>query len=290
MHIAPQDAPLDLLASLFSELDTAPNAPRARRERALWSRLCATANAWPDDARLPERITRAGRLAARLSDAARSAPPAWWRKVAAGEGEPRMELARALWAIQAGVGDEGVARVAAAPECAGLTSLRVDDDTLTDRAAHAIADSDHFHALRELHLNRNGIGDEGAAALARSPVVGTLDLLSLAGNAIGDAGVIALTESSHLFGLGELILSENAVGNAGVIAIAHARSMKELKHLHLYGNPALGEDGASALLRRLPHHFTALLDLTLHDTDVPSKLLSQIDRLVTSRWLVGEGY
>ncbi len=290
MQIAPQDAPLDLLSSLFSELDTTPNAPRARRERALWSRLIATANAWPDDDRLPERISRAALLAAKLSDAARSAPPAWWRSIAAGEGEPRMALARALWSISADVGDRGVKNIAGAPECADLVSLRVDDDSLTDAAAHAIADSDHMKSLRELHLNRNSIGDEGAAALARSPVAASLSMLSLAGNRIGDAGVIALAESAQMFGLGELILSENRLGDAGVIALAHARNMRALEHLHLYGNEDIGAEGAGALLRRLPQHFTGLLDLTLHDTSTPRKMLRQIDRLVTSRWLVGEDF
>ena len=112
-----------------------------------------------------------------------------------------------------------------------------------------------------------------------------LALLSLAGNAIGDRGAIALSESAHLFGLNELILSENAVGDAGLIAIAHARNMRSLEHLHLYGNTDIGAEGAGAMLRRLPSHFTAMLDLSLHDTGAPVNLVRQIDRLVTSRWL-----
>jgi len=126
----------------------------------------------------------------------------------------RLTRLRALDLSENFLGDDGVARLAAATFLARFTALDLTAVGTGDGGAQRLAESPSLRDLRRLRLGYNGIGDAGAVALVRSPHLSALTALDLNGNAIGDAGARAILDAPHLRGLARLELSVNPLSRA----------------------------------------------------------------------------
>ena len=127
---------------------------------------------------------------------------------------------------ESGLGDEGVALLAACPGLAGLARLSLQACAIGVGGARALAGSPHLSGLTFLGLSDNSygpitrhgadesgqfIGDRGASALARSEHLGRLETLYVRACFIGDEGARALAESPRLANLTSLLIDANRV-------------------------------------------------------------------------------
>jgi uncharacterized protein (TIGR02996 family) len=184
-----------------------------------------------------------------------------------------LELLTAKWLArlrvlnlqQNGIGDKGVAALAAHPVAKSLRVLRLGDNSFGKTGLMAIAKPGAFPKLTTLdlksYLKRKGtpaeltafvsalqlprlrhldlmgwpLGDAGAKALAASPAFAGLTRLDLSDCKIGDAGAKALLASPHLQNLVELQLNYNSI-KTGADALADPAVMPRLGECHLSGN------------------------------------------------------
>src|SRR5262249_48108944 len=140
-----------------------------------------------------------------------------------------------------GIGNAGLAALAASPTFANLTTLGLRDSWAGPGGVEALAASPHFARLRELDLSLCRLQPEGLQALAASPhltnlVSLTLEqtvhgpelgrglaawrlprlaVLDLRANGILDTGLHALATAPHLAGLRSLNLSGCGLTDAG---------------------------------------------------------------------------
>lgn len=118
------------------------------------------------------------------------------------------------------IGDAGVAALADACKCLGLTTIVLTRNSFGNEGAKALASAlahpEHFERLEWLFLNESKIADDGAAALGKALLTGGKELnrLALHDNQIGDTGAAALAE-----------------------AINHGAGAQTLEFLYLQGNP-----------------------------------------------------
>jgi uncharacterized protein (TIGR02996 family) len=126
----------------------------------------------------------------------------------------RLTQLRALDLSENFLGDDGVARLTAAPFLVRFAGLDLTAVGMGDTGARRLAESPSVRGLRRLRLGYNGIGDAGATDLVRSPHLAALTALDLNGNAIGDAGAQAVLGAPHLRGLARLELSVNPLSRS----------------------------------------------------------------------------
>lgn len=119
------------------------------------------------------------------------------------------------------------------------TPLDLGIDGLTPASARAIAASPQLAKLTSLKLAGNGLGAEGVVALAASPYLGGLALLDVSGNALGKDGAKALAGAPQLANLKFLAASSNRLGTTG------ARALAASKHVHALRVLELGLNGLS---------------------------------------------
>jgi uncharacterized protein (TIGR02996 family) len=159
-----------------------------------------------------------------------------------------------LWDFHQGeLGDEGLARLAAAEAFARLTTLDLLHTGAGPAGAEAIATSGHLRRLRNLSFGQmacgysnNRIGAAGARALASSANLATVESLGLALNRIGDAGLAALAESPCLTRLRILCAEANEISDAGLRSLAKSVRLAGLQTLDLSHN-AISDEGTIAL-------------------------------------------
>ena len=195
-------------------------------------------------------------------------------------------------------GDDGVQILAGAPQLATLRRLRLNNVALTERAAHALAESSVLTQLEDIDFgwgsyNHNQIGTAGAVAIAASPNFRKLQRIVLDHNGIGDAGLAALAASEHLPELRTISARAAAITDAGLHALAAGGGMPKLATLELTFNNAItgagiaalagaprfaaletlwlrtckiGAEGATAIART--PHATGLRDLNLHECGI----------------------
>jgi hypothetical protein len=136
-----------------------------------------------------------------------------------------------------GIGDAGLAALAASPAMSGLGELRLSLCDLTDHGLKALAASPHLRRLGVLHLWHNyKIGDPGLEALAASEVLAPVRRLNLQACSVGVEGLRALAGSAHLRLLQELDLSLNWHGglqDKGARALAAVPGLARLRVLRL---------------------------------------------------------
>ncbi len=164
------------------------------------------------------------------------------------------------------VTEDGVIALADCPRLAGLRSLRLDHMSLTVAGITALASSAHLGRLRTLHLSfpwDDRLGPAGATALTSSPAVKGMDELSLDCQDIGDEGAIALARWPGLAGVRRLNLGRNRIGTEGAAALAASPHLSRIEVLKFHEN-ALGDLGAASLAGRFPR----LRKLLLYGCDI----------------------
>lgn len=255
---------------------------RARSAELRWEELCAQLDAIEAGPRLEEALAQAQRECAWMPDSVRRAPARWWRRVVAGEREVRLQVARSLRVVGERIGDAGVAALVECPDLARLTILRLDGVGAGAAAGDAIAETAYLGELVELYLHHDALGDEGASGVAwRALRMPRLRVLSLVGQQVGDVGAMALAE---LGGLQALYVDDNAIRDAGLIALAHARGLRSLERLGLYGNGRVGDEGLRSLVRRLDEHFPELLDVDASNCGACAALQDELELRLRKRW------
>jgi uncharacterized protein (TIGR02996 family) len=156
---------------------------------------------------------------------------------------------------------EGVAALAGSPSFAGLTSLDLSGNDLTDAAVRAILQGEAFARIDTLRLARNPISDAGVAALARSSLLPRLlsrsPRLELRGTSIGPTGAAALAASPALRRCAALDLTDNYLGDQGLAAVITSPHLERLHTLKLGGNQ-ITDAGVVAVRDALPGLFRRL--------------------------------
>jgi uncharacterized protein (TIGR02996 family) len=154
-----------------------------------------------------------------------------------------------------GIGDEGLAALAASPAMSELGELHLSTCYLTDEGLKALAASPHLRRFEELNLWHNyTVRDAGLEALAASEVLAPVRRLNLEACSVGIEGLRALASSSYLGSLQELDLSLNWSGglqNKGARVLATAAGLAGLRALRL-NMCKIGPRGVVALARS-PH-------------------------------------
>lgn len=111
-----------------------------------------------------------------------------------------------------GMGPDGMAYLAAAPQFRQLATLNLANNRLLAAGVKSLTHSSQLNRLRHLDLASNRIGDEGAETLAEVPGDRTLETLNLDSNGIGRAGGLALSRSPVLNHLTLLSVRNNPLG------------------------------------------------------------------------------
>ncbi len=151
-----------------------------------------------------------------------------------------------------GLDDAGVRAVARAASLPALTALSLNDNgQITANGLQTLAHSPFFAGLTSLDVSGNDISDAGVQAVVVSKSLTRLHTLRLKGNHIGDAGVAMLARSPLLARLlarsSRLELGDNAIGPAGTAVLAASPALDCCTALDLSGN-YLGDRGFTALL------------------------------------------
>lgn len=130
-----------------------------------------------------------------------------------------------------GLTDDDVALLADCPHLTGLTALSVADNPITDRALALLADSPYLRRL--VYLNVDGaVGDDGIARFARSENARHLRIWVMSGG-VGDAGLLAMADTPHLERLTTLVFGGRPEGappatDVGAIALCDTASLPNL--------------------------------------------------------------
>jgi uncharacterized protein (TIGR02996 family) len=99
-----------------------------------------------------------------------------------------------------GIGDSGIAALAAAPFADGLVALDLTGNGLAARAVRGLVDGlgvDGFGRLRRLDLRNNPLGSVGVSRLVDSPLADRLWWLDLRNTQLDDAAALALAASAR---------------------------------------------------------------------------------------------
>jgi uncharacterized protein (TIGR02996 family) len=145
-----------------------------------------------------------------------------------------------LW----GAGQRGQA-LAASPELQGLRTLGFADyydAFLMANDAAALATSPYLKGLSSLRLERNSLGDEGVEALVQAPWLVSVTWLDLTDNGLSDRAARALAASSNLVNLRILWLRRNAISRSGIAHLTCSANLRRLERLE-YDPPT--ENGSS---------------------------------------------
>lgn len=159
------------------------------------------------------------------------------------------------------IGAGGVRWLAESPFFAGLLSLDLSGNDVTDTGVRAIVDSPTLARLRVLKLDRNPIGDAGIAALLGSGVLRRAlersPRLDLRANTVGPVGAGLLAKWPGLARVTHLDLSGNYLGNLGLAALLASPYLEKLRVLHL-GRNQITDAGALAIREEHLHLFDRL--------------------------------
>ena len=146
--------------------------------------------------------------------------------------------------LAGGVSPASLASLLAAPELAGLRSVRLScPPTLAAGQAEVLAS---LPRLEELNLEVNRLGAEVVRDLVAWPGWPTLRRLHLSENQLGPDGALLLAAAPPAAALESLSLGRNYLYERGVTALATAR-LPALRSLDLNGNEC-GDGGLRALL------------------------------------------
>jgi uncharacterized protein (TIGR02996 family) len=147
------------------------------------------------------------------------------------------------------LGDAGLRHLAASPCLTSLQRWNLSGNRFGVEGLDALANSEHFPALRWLELNDlKGVSDGGLALMAESPLAPRLEALHLRMSRISDAGLQAAARSDRFDRLRSLNLRDNAITDRGAEALARMDSLADLRELDLTAN-GIGDAGLAALTR-----------------------------------------
>jgi uncharacterized protein (TIGR02996 family) len=136
------------------------------------------------------------------------------------------------------------------PLLAGLRNIQhlgLNDCQLGRQAGVSIADSKHLAGLRSLHLDRNPLSDTGVKALASSLYLTGLRSLSLRKSQVGGPGIQGLADSRNLANVTDLDLGENYVNLKSINALAESPNLARVTRLGLALN-RLGPEAVRLLM------------------------------------------
>lgn len=145
-----------------------------------------------------------------------------------------------------------------------LKELYLDENSLTDQAAIAIAESPHLTKLTHLSLGHNNIKAEGTAALANSVNLANLTHLWLHNNKMREDGMQPIAMSEVMNNLEVLDVSQCEIGDLGVQLLA-VSSKRRLKWLNLIHNK-IGETGYKML--SLAEQMPLLAEIKIYEGNV----------------------
>lgn len=146
------------------------------------------------------------------------------------------------------IGDEGLAKLLAAPEIRRCGALRLHDNKLTTASAKMVAECSALAGLRELDFSANAIQDSGAIALAQSRYLSQVHKLVFVTCGLTDAGAVAIIDSAFASQLITLVFSRNHLSDTTARAFAR-REWPKLEYLQLDAN-GLTHEQAVLLLER----------------------------------------
>ncbi len=255
---------------------------RARIEETQWEAICHILDGL-SEAELQGAIDLVNTHCTAWNDAHRVAPAHWLEHIMAGTPCPAMQVVRHVDARGLQISKEMLQNLCNAPSMHHVTSLRLDETKLSSWAGQLLANSALLDNLRELYLNYNPIGDEALAHLCEHGRFAAMQVLGLAHTNLGDETLKRIATNITLHQLNTLQLNQNQITDAGLKALAMARHLGNLEQLHLYMNPHITDEGASALRQRRERAFPRLQEVDVYDCAV-SDVLSQ--RLGASYWLL----
>lgn len=251
-----------LFGELRSLLQESPSA-------ALWERLCAHLDLWPQDALAEVAIPYAADHLARWPDALeRPAPVAWLTPLVAPvqlanalhlrgedaqliEGALDMTLLRRVHTLAITGGESAGRALLRASNSALLgqiAHLRVPVCGLDDYAMRSLMRRGPHMPLRSLDLSLNLLADRGLSPLTWSHHCNDITTLDLSGNAITADGVRALLRSAFLTNLTHLTLRGARIDDAGAALLAAEPNLARLTHIDLSHN-LLTAEGFHTLAR-----------------------------------------
>lgn len=133
-----------------------------------------------------------------------------------------------------GLSDDGVRRLASAPQLSRIKELSLSDNKIESKGACHLALSPFVEELEYLNLGRCRIGPEGLAAIATSPTLSRLKEINLAHSGGDSASLELLSRASWFEQLEVLDLSYCNVDDRGLRAMTQA-TMPRLKVCNLMG-------------------------------------------------------
>jgi hypothetical protein len=150
------------------------------------------------------------------------------------------ERLRALTVLnlsRCGLGDVGVAALAATRGDEAFMSLSLDENGITAAGVRALVSGPRCAGVRFFHLSKNPLGDDGFIVLAAWEGLSAVSSFVAERCGVGDVGVQALFNSPHLGVLNHLFLLYNNITDVGAAAIAASPVGATLDGLILYENP-----------------------------------------------------
>ncbi len=187
-----------------------------------WRYLCESLEQWPDLTQLHEVILPylTGALE-RWPDAIRVAPTRWLDRLLAGDEVPALVVARKLVFQGKWLGQEGMTRLALAPELEHVREVHLHGSAIGPEALRALGESSSWlYDVHALHIHHNAIGAAGAEALAQAAALNNLKILELAYADLPAAAITTLGEAAFAPRLHTLTLRHNPLGAAGARHIA----------------------------------------------------------------------
>lgn len=157
---------------------------------------------------------------------------------------PHLTSLRILGLQANGLTANGINALADAPNLAGLRRLTLAGDPLGVAGVAALARSAFWDSLTHLGMTDVALTNAAVAKLSQGEQPCALRSLGLASNLIGGAGIQSILKSERLIGLEALRLQNNRAHTLSGTVLAAASPARNLRVLHLDGNP-LGNDVAA---------------------------------------------
>ncbi len=144
--------------------------------------------------------------------------------------------------------DEGMLAIAKSAEVAivNLKTLTLSDNKLTDASLAEWVHSDHFQRLERLDAGWNQVGNATAKALAQPGALKALRVLELERSYLDAEGIREFLQGEVAGRLEELNLTANKLNDEAAQVLAECPNLKSLKILRLSQN-LIGDPGARAL-------------------------------------------
>lgn len=165
--------------------------------------------------------------------------------------------------------EAAIEALACSPHVHKLTYVNLGSSGISGAHAVKVFSSDHWTSLQVLDLNTNALGDDAIEHLCALKTLRTLTFLGLADNDLTERAARALAQTEHLRSLKGLEVAYNPLDAQGVRVLAQAQ-WPQLEYLEI-SCVDMGQ-GAYDLFQSTT--FPALLELNMHDNNIPASALA----------------